>query len=118
MKSVSRSQQETLMKPQYKTHQRRYTMITSSSVSNINLALFKFQGKMKSVKRNAKNDHFKSTYVTWDDLVESVIPVLQDCGLLFEQEEGEIEGYKTITTRLTHAESGEFKQYNPYRSRS
>jgi hypothetical protein len=90
-------------------------MKTSESTKNLNLAMFKFQGIMPRIKRNAKNSHFKSTYITWDELAGAVIPYLQECGLYFEQEEGEVDGYVTVSTRITHVESGEYKQYAPYR---
>ncbi len=70
---------------------------------------------MPKIKRNATNSHFRSTYITWDDLADAVIPRLQECGLYFEQEEGEVDGYVTVSTRITHAASGEYKQYAPYR---
>lgn len=90
-------------------------MKTSESTKNLNLAMFKFQGIMPRIKRNSKNSHFKSTYVEWDDLVDAVVPYLQQCGLYFEQEVIEAEGYIAVSTRIVHAQSDEFKQYEPVR---
>lgn len=90
-------------------------MKTSESTKNLNLAMFKFQGIMPRIKRNSKNPHFKSTYVEWDDLVDAVVPYLQQCGLYFEQEVVEADGYIAVSTRIVHAQSDEFKQYEPVR---
>lgn len=95
-------------------------MQTSASTSQINKALFKVQGSIGAIKRNAENEHFskgkkKATYATWDDMAEVVIEAFQKHGILMEMEEGEVEGYKSISLRLTHVESEEFKVYAPYR---
>lgn len=90
-------------------------MITSQSTKNISQALFRFQGVMPRIKRNSKNDYTNSNYVSWDDLVDAVIPYLQQCGLYFEQEEMEKDGYVTVSTRIVHAETDEFKQFEPVR---
>jgi hypothetical protein len=90
-------------------------MITSQSTKNISKALFKFQGIMPRIKRNSKNDYTKSNYVSWDDLVDAAIPYLQKCGLYFEQEEIEKDGYVTVSTRIVHAETDEFKHFEPVR---
>jgi hypothetical protein len=84
---------------------------TSESTKAITAALLQFQGHVSGVKRDAKNPHFRSNYATLENVIDTARPVLQECGVAFVQAPGAIvDGALEVTTRLTHAESGEWVQ--------
>lgn len=84
---------------------------TSDSTKAIATALLKFQGEVTGVKRDGANPHFKSRYATLENVMDTARPALQECGISFVQAPGAIvEGSLEVTTRLTHAESGEWMQ--------
>lgn len=87
-------------------------METSTSIKEISKALFQFQGKLNKVTKSSINPHFKSRYADLNSILDSVYPVLQDCGLMVTQHP---HGSDLVTT-LIHAESGEyFQSYCPIR---
>lgn len=57
---------------------------------NIYTALFKFQGLVRGVKRDAKNPHFKNSYATLEAVTDTIRPSLQECGLMWLQSPGKI----------------------------
>ena len=81
-------------------------MRTSEKITNLTKALFEFQGKVTSVKKNAKNDHFKNKYADLTSIIETINPILQECGLLVTQHPNE----DVLVTTVYHAESGEYMQ--------
>ena len=81
-------------------------MRTSDKLTNLTKALFEFQGKVTSVKKNAKNDHFKNKYADLTSIIETINPILQECGLLVTQHPNE----DVLVTTVYHAESGEYMQ--------
>ena len=81
-------------------------MKTSENITNLTKALFAFQGKVSSVKKSAKNPHFKSTYADLTSILDTINPILQECGLLVTQHPNE----DVLITTVYHAESGEFMQ--------
>ena len=81
-------------------------MKTSEKLTNLTKALFEFQGKVTSVKKNAKNDHFKNKYADLTSIIETINPILQECGLLVTQHPNE----DVLVTTVYHAESGEYMQ--------
>ena len=81
-------------------------MKTSEKITNLTKALFEFQGKVTSVKKSAKNPHFKSNYADLSSILEVINPILQECGLFVTQHPHE----DVLTTTIYHAESGEFMQ--------
>lgn len=81
-------------------------MKTSEKITNLTKALFEFQGKVTSVKKNAKNDHFKNKYADLTSIIETINPILQECGILVTQHPNE----DVLVTTIYHAESGEFMQ--------
>jgi hypothetical protein len=81
-------------------------MKTSEKITNLTKALFEFQGKVTSVKKNAKNDHFKNKYAELTSIIETINPILQECGILVTQHPNE----DVLVTTVYHAESGEFMQ--------
>ena len=85
-------------------------MKVSNSPEVIWKALSKFQGQVQSVRKDARNPHFKNTYATLEAVLEAVRGPLEDCGLMIVQTPGWAAEGKviTVTTRLVHVESGEW----------
>jgi len=81
-------------------------MKTSEKITNLTKALFEFQGKVTSVKKSAKNPHFKSNYADLSSILEVITPALQECGLFITQHPHD----DVLVTTVYHAESGEFMQ--------
>jgi hypothetical protein len=81
-------------------------MKTSENITNLTKALFAFQGKVSSVKKSAKNPHFKSTYADLTSILDTINPILQECGLLVTQHPND----DVLITTVYHAESGEYMQ--------
>lgn len=77
----------------------------SESINEIIPALVKFQIAFQnsSLKKDAKNEHLKNGYVSLDNLLNVVRPILSDCGLVVVQSlAGEY-----LTTVLYHS-SGQY----------
>ncbi len=62
---------------------------------------------MPGIAKDSTNPFFKSKYVSLGSLQEAIKPVLVEAGLCYVQL---LEGTRTVTTMLIHAESGEFIQ--------
>lgn len=87
------------------------TIETSESVKNLSAALLAFQGDTDGVKRTSSNPHFRSRYASLEAVIDYARPVLQAHGLVFTQAPGRvIDGALELTTRVTHAASGEWQQ--------
>lgn len=77
-------------------------MYQSPQINEIATALSKAQAKMTSVRKDKKNPHFKSAYVSLDAVVESIRDVLAENGLAHMQT-FQTEGNTThLCTLLTH----------------
>jgi len=81
-------------------------MKTSENITNLTKALFAFQGKVSSVKKTAKNPHFKSNYADLSSILDVINPILQECGLLVTQHPHD----DVLITTVYHAETGEYMQ--------
>ena len=81
-------------------------MKTSEKITTLTKALFEFQGKVTSVKKNAMNGQFKKNYADISSILETIYPILQECGLFVTQHPHE----DVLITTVYHAESGEFMQ--------
>ena len=83
-------------------------MNTSTSITKLSIALVKAQGELNAVSKDGKNPHFKSTYATLQNIVESTRDVLHRHGLAVVQTFSQTDGtYIDLTTTLVH-ESGEW----------
>ena len=83
-------------------------MNTSASITKLSVALVKAQGELNAVSKDGKNPHFKSTYATLQNIVESTRDVLHRHGLAVVQTFSQTDGtYIDLTTTLVH-ESGEW----------
>jgi len=70
-------------------------------------ALLEIQSEgIEGVTKDAKNPHFKNTYITLGKLLERVMPVLTEKGILLTQIPGSIDGAPALLTTLKHVESG------------
>lgn len=84
-------------------------MRKSEKYLEVTKALFKVQGAIDSVDKNASNPHFKSTYTDLAGLWKAVKGPLQAAGLLVVQTPGsEPDGTVVMTTTIIHVESGEW----------
>lgn len=82
-------------------------MKTSEEIKQIASAMVEVQKELKGISPNANNPFFKSSYITLDNILEVVRPILSKNGIWLTQEAtGDTESI-TVTTRLTHS-SGEF----------
>lgn len=88
-------------------------MNKSESIKELAGALAKFNGKIGSISKDAKNPQFKSAYVTLDHLIEETRPILQEFGLSILQFplSNEVKGIG-VQTMVLH-ESGEFLESDP-----
>lgn len=84
-------------------------IITSPNITNISQALLKFQGAVEGVDKSKVNPAFKSKYATLENVRDTAVPELQAVGVFYIQSPGAIvDGSIGMTTRLIHAESGEW----------
>jgi hypothetical protein len=80
-------------------------MDKSAKIGNLAKALIEFHGKVPSVTKEATNPFFKSKYASLSNIIDTVKPILTECGLtLMQFPQGE-DGLHSI---LIHAESGEY----------
>jgi len=81
-------------------------LIQSDSIVELVKALVKFQGLFQnaSLKKDGKNNHLKNGYVTLDNLLITIRPMLIECGLVICQDmTGDF-----LSTTIYHT-SGEFR---------
>lgn len=81
-------------------------MKTSNNINELATALVAFQSKMPTLPKDAKGGmgNFKYSYTPLDTVVESVTPILTECGLSYVQmpSSSEFSGV-ALTTRLMHS---------------
>ena len=81
-------------------------MNKSEKINNLTKALHKFQSEVSKIRKDAKNPHFKSNYASLSSILDAVIPVLSECGLVITSHPHE----GSLITTLFHSESGEFME--------
>jgi hypothetical protein len=76
---------------------------------NLAAALLKVQSKLRGVQKDAVNPHFKNRYASLESVIDTIRPVLQECGIVFIQAPGiaSADGVMHVQTHLVHAETGE-----------
>lgn len=79
-------------------------MQTSPTINKIAKALTTFHVKVDTIKKDAKNPFFKSSYASLPNILESIREPLIECGLSIVQFPTDTDG---LTTMLMH-ESGEW----------
>lgn len=81
---------------------------TSETIVALTAAIIKVQGGISGVHKNAKNPHFRSSYATLENVIDTARPALQEAGIAFVQAPGQvIDGSVEVTTMLVHT-SGEW----------
>jgi len=80
-------------------------MRTSDTINKLTKALLIFNVKVDTIKKDAKNPFFKSTYASLTNIIDSIKEPMIESGLVLVQFP---EGYNDLTTRVIHAESGEW----------
>lgn len=85
-------------------------MIThSDTITKLMQAMLEVQGAVDGVKKDSTNPHFKNRYASLESVIDTLRPHWQKNGLVVIQAPGEvIDGALSITTMVTHAESGEW----------
>lgn len=82
-------------------------MKTSEKFTKVMSAMLGIQEKMV-VEPDGENKHLKAKYATLDNILKTVKPLLKDAGLVIMQDTEEHEKAIKVTTRICHAESGEW----------
>jgi hypothetical protein len=75
--------------------------------SKLAAAIFAAQDAMPDLIKDSTNPHFKNTYISLDRVLETVLPVLREHGLMLTQAPDMAGPTPALTTRLTHVETGE-----------
>jgi len=78
-------------------------------MGDIYVALFEVQKAAPKVQKDSINPHFGSTYISLNALMEAVLPLLTEHGILviqYPNAKGDIDALPTMVTRLYHVESG------------
>ena len=77
-------------------------------MSDLTKALLDAQRAMPDLQKNAINPHFKNKYISLDRLMEQVLPVLNEHGLVLIQAPSYLgDSEPALSTTLLHAESGD-----------
>lgn len=89
-------------------------MKTSDATDKVLPALLQATGKFTAVVFDAENTHLKSRYATLSAYLNAVQPALRSAGLILTQGTHVSDGVMVLTTRITHAESGQWigSEYN------
>ena len=87
-------------------------MKMSESIANISVALVQFQGLVANPEKKSINPHFKSKYADLDEVINTIRPALEKCGLAFIQNPIHEDGKVGVYTLLIH-KSGEYIQFDP-----
>lgn len=88
-------------------------IVRSECIKNLAIALAKFNAKVNSIPKDAKNPFFKSEYVTLDSLIIATRGILQENGLSVLQFPVDKDGMVGVQTLLVH-ESGEYIEGLPF----
>ena len=80
----------------------------SESIAKLAIALHAAQSKMRGVKKDSKNPHFKANYASLEAVIDTVRGPLIENGVVFTQAPGAlVDGAIEVTTMLIHT-SGEW----------
>jgi hypothetical protein len=76
---------------------------TSESIAKLMTAILHVQGAISGVKKDAKNPHFRNSYATLEQVIDTARPALQEAKIAFVQAPGKvIDGALEVTTMLVH----------------
>jgi hypothetical protein len=79
----------------------------SESIINLSKGLALFHIKVGTIKKDAKNPFFKSTYASLSNILDQIADPLAESGLIFTQLPT---GENELVSMLIHADTGEFIQ--------
>jgi len=82
-------------------------MNTSEKATKILASILNIQDRM-IVEPDGENKHLKAKYATLDNILKTVKPILKEEGLIILQDTQSEDRSITCTTRICHAESGEW----------
>ena len=83
-------------------------MITSPTIGSIAKALAAAQREIGVAVKDATNPHFRSKYADLQAVDEACRPALSKHGIAIAQGTGYADGFVFVTTRLMHADTGEW----------
>lgn len=83
-------------------------MITSPTIGSIAKALAAAQREIGVAVKDATNPHFRSKYADLQAVDEACRPALSKHGIAIAQGTGYADGFVFVTTRLLHADTGEW----------
>ena len=83
-------------------------MITSPTIGAIAKALAAAQREIGVAHKDATNPHFRSKYADLQAIDEACRPALSKHGIAIAQGTGYADGFVFVTTRLLHADTGEW----------
>lgn len=81
--------------------------VNTPQVEGIASALLRAQARMPALQKSAINPHFKNKYVPLDAILEAVLPILNEEGIVVVQSPTTVDGQPGLSTMLLHAESGQ-----------
>lgn len=70
-------------------------------------ALLAAQAEAPELQKDAINPHFRSSYVSLERLMETILPILNKHGLVLLQAPTTLEGQPALRTVIIHAKSGD-----------
>lgn len=78
--------------------------MSNETSTNLYKKLLKFQQSVEAIKKENRNDHFKSKYLNIDDLLSEVKPKLNAAGLIVIQ----MMQKDSLVSRIIDVDSGDF----------
>lgn len=84
----------------------------SESITNLAVALAKFNSKVQRIEKDAVNPHYRNRYATLDSILDEVRPMLSEQGLSVIQMPSGENGLLKLSTMLLHI-SGEWIESDP-----
>lgn len=83
----------------------------SDDIKAYSSAMIKSRGEFKATGKDGSNEHQKYKYAKIDQIYDAVVPALTANGIMIDHFRFAISTNKELlVTRLTHAESGQFRQ--------
>jgi len=85
-------------------------MPSNNIETTIHTAFAKAQSEFPKISKDATNPFFKNKYVSLDNILEVVLPILHKNGLYLTQSPWTDDRGIGVATKIVHAESGEEEQ--------
>src|SRR3954462_8305932 len=75
--------------------------------SNLHDALLLVQKNIPTLQKDGVNPHFKNTYITLNTLLDSILPLLNENGIVLLQSPSVVDGQPALKTELLHVTTGQ-----------